>query len=160
MRYNRLARIVVTFAAFALTTSCPAEANPIARLHYLVGAWNCTYRAGSVRMPYHTTYAYDGGGTTLRQIASFGNDGDEQLFAYDEHRGGWTVVVLDSHGNATIMHANGSDPNHIVYRSVYPDATIADTFDRVSATSYTLHARFQMGGKNINSVDTCSRTMR
>jgi hypothetical protein len=55
------------------------------------------------------------------------------------------------------MRAPGSDPKHIAYRSVYPDASIAVTFDRVSATEYTLRGTVRSGGKTIASVDTCLR---
>jgi hypothetical protein len=55
------------------------------------------------------------------------------------------------------MRASGSDPNHIAYRSVYPNAGIAEKFDRVSSTTYTLHATVRSGGKTITSVDTCVR---
>ena len=135
----------------------PAAAAPLSGLHYLVGTWNCTYRAGAVRFAYDNTYEYDSGGHILRQIASWAGGGDEELLAYDAQRGGWTAVVLDDQGNATSMRATGSDPNHIAYRSVYPDASIAVTFDRISATKYSLHATVRMGGKTITSVDTCLR---
>jgi hypothetical protein len=110
-------------------------------------------------MPYDDTYAYDRDGHALRQIASWAGGGDEELLAYDARRGGWTAVVLDQ-GTATILRATGSDPNHIAYRSVYPDASIAETFDRISATEYTLHATVRSGGKTITSVDTCLRAPR
>ena len=51
-----------------------------------------------------------------------------------------------------------SEPHR--YRSVYPDASIAETFDHVSATEYTLHATVRSGGKTITSVDTCLRSAR
>jgi hypothetical protein len=34
------------------------------------------------------------------------------------------------------------------------------TFDRISATEYTLHATVRSGGKKITSVDTCLRGAR
>ncbi|MGD1065563.1 MAG: hypothetical protein ABR975_01965 [Vulcanimicrobiaceae bacterium] len=109
-------------------------------------------------MAYDNTYASDLNGHALRQTTSWaGGGGDEELLAYDPQHGAWTAVVLDDHGNATILHATGKNPNHIAYRSVYPDASIAVTFDRVSATAYTLHATVHTGGKTITSVDTCSR---
>ena len=151
--------IVVMLASLVLAAALPATAAPLAGLHYLVGTWNCTYRAGAVRMPYDDTYAYDRDGHALRQIASWAGGGDEELLAYDARRGGWTAVVLDQ-GTATILRATGSDPNHIAYRSVYPDASIAETFDRISATEYTLHATVRSGGKTITSVDTCLRGAR
>jgi len=144
-------------ASFVLAAALPAKASPLAGLHYLVGTWKCTYRAGSARLPYDAVYAYDLDGRTLRQIASWAGGGDEELVAYDAQHGGWTAVVFDDHGSTTIMHATGGDPNHIAYRSTYPDAGIAVTFDRVSATEYTLHGSVRAGGKTTTSVDTCVR---
>jgi hypothetical protein len=141
-----------------LAAALPAKAAPLAALHYLVGTWNCTYRAGAVRLAYDDTYAYDRDGHALRQIATWAGGSDEELLAYDAQRSRWTAVVLDDQGTATIMHATGSSPNHIIYRSVYPDASIAETFDRISATEYTLHATVRLGGKTITSVDTCLRS--
>jgi hypothetical protein len=144
-------------ASLVFAAAVSATAAPLDGLHYLAGTWNCTYRAGAVRFTYRDTYAYDRDSHTLRQIASWAGGGDEELIAYDAQRGRWTAVVLDDHGTATVMQATGSDPNHIAYRSVYPDASIAVTFDRVLATEYTLHATVRAGGKTITSVDTCLR---
>jgi hypothetical protein len=146
-------------ASLALAAALPATAAPLAGLHYLVGTWNCTYRAGAARLAYNATYVYDREGHTVRQIDSWAGGGDEELLAYDAQRG-WTAVVFDDQGTATIMRATGTDPNHIAYRSVYPDAGIAVTFDRVSATEYTLHGTVRSGGKTITSVDTCLRGAR
>jgi hypothetical protein len=146
-------------ASIVLAAALSATAAPLAGLHYLVGTWNCTYRAGAVRFAYDNTYAYDRNGHALRQIASWTGGSDEELLEYDAQRVGWTAVVLDDQGTATIMLAKGSDPNHIAYRSVYPDASIAVTFDRISATKYTLHGTVRSGGKTITSVDTCLRKM-
>mgnify|MGYP001283972254 CR=1 FL=1 len=131
---------------------------PLAGLHYLVGTWNCTYRAEAARLAYAATYVYDRDGRTLRQIDSWAGGGGEELLGYAAQRRGWTEIVLDDQGTATILRATGSDPNHIAYRSVYPDASIAETFDRSSATEYTLHATVRLGGKTITSVDTCLRS--
>jgi hypothetical protein len=152
--------IAVMLASLVLAAALPAKAAPLAGLHYLIGTWNCTYRAGAARMAYDATYVYDRDGHTLRQIDSWAAGGGEELLAYDAQRGSWTVVVLDYQGAATILRATGSDPNHIAYRSVYPDASIAETFDRFSATEYTLHATVRSGGKTITSVDTCLRGAR
>lgn len=144
-------------ASLVLAAALPATASPLAGLHYLVGTWNCTYSAGKEHLAYVATYAYDSNGRILREIASSSAGGDEELLAYDAHRHGWTAVVIDDQGNATAMRAAGKDPKHISYRSVYPDGTVAVTFERISATKYTLHGTVRMGGKTINSVDTCSR---
>jgi len=153
------AGVVVMLASLVLAAALPAKAAPLAGMHYLVGTWKCTYLAGTARFSYDATYAYDRDGHTLRQTASWAGGGDEELVAYDAKRG-WTAVVFDDQGTTTVMRATGSDPNHIAYRSVYPDASIATTFDRVSATKYTWHATVRSSGKTTNSVDTCLRSAR
>jgi hypothetical protein len=160
MRNLKTVGIVVILASLVLSAALPAAATPSAGMRYLVGTWNCTYHAGAMSMAYKATYAFDSGGQTLRQIASWAGGSDEELVAYDAQRRGWTAVVLDDHGNATIMRATGSDPNHIAYRSAYPDASIAVTFDRISSTKYTLHGTVRAGGKTITNVDTCVRGAR
>lgn len=145
-------------ASLVLAAALPATAAPLAGLHYLVGTWNCTYRVGAARLAYTATYAYDRDGHALRQIASWTGGSDEELLAYDPKRGGWTAIVLDDQGTATVMRATGTNPNHIAYHSVYPDATIAVTFDRISAAQYHLHGTVRSGTKTIASIDTCTRT--
>jgi hypothetical protein len=156
MRHHNQVSAIAALTSFVLVTALPAVATPIAGLHYLVGSWKCTYRAGATRFPYDATYAYEPGGNALREIASWTGGGDEELLAYDPKRVGWTAIVLDQ-GTTTIMRGSGSDPTHFALRSVYPDASIAETFDRASATEYTLHATVRAGGKTTVSVDTCLR---
>jgi len=144
-------------ASLVLAAVLQTTVAPLAALHYLVGTWNCTYRAGAVSLAYAATYAYDRDGRALRQTTSSAGYGDEELLVYNAKLGAWTAVVLDDEGNATVMRATGSNPNHIAYRSVYPDASITEMFDRISATKYMLHATVRSGGKTITSVDTCLR---
>ena len=153
-----LARLtqVLMLAYLALAAALPATAAPLAGLTYLVGTWDCTYRAGTARLAYVATYAYDRDGHVLRQTDSWTGGGAEELLSYGAPRG-WTAVVFDDQGTATIMHAAGDDPGHIAYRSVYRDAGIAVKFDRISATEYTLHGTVRSGGKTLTPVDTCRR---
>jgi hypothetical protein len=148
----------VMLASLVLAVASPATPSPVAGLHYFVGSWKCTYRAGSMSFAYGSTYVLDGGGTTLRQSATWAGGGDEELVSYDAKRARWTAVVVDREGNATVMHSTGSDPGHLAYRSVYPDASIAVKLDRVSSNKYTTHATVRAGGKTITSVDTCLRS--
>ena len=146
------------FASLVLAAALPAAAAPLPELRYLVGSWKCTYRAAAMRMTYDATWAYDRDGHTLREVTSFSTGGgDEELIAYDTQHRSWTAIVLEDQGSPTVMRASGSDPNHIAYRSVYPDASIAERFDRTSATQYTLHATDRAAGRTTASVDTCSR---
>lgn len=144
-------------AALIFAAALPATPSPLAQMQYLVGTWNCTYRAGATTFLYNNTYAYDLHGALLRQTATWTGGGDEELVAYDGAHHGWTAVVFDGAGTTTIMRGTGSDPYHVTYRSVYPDASINETVDRLSATQYTIHATVRSGGKTTTSVDTCLR---
>jgi hypothetical protein len=146
-------------ATLVLAAAMPAAPAPMSGLHYLVGAWKCTYRAGAVVFPYDATYVPDRDGHTLRETASWAGGGDEELIGYDPKRG-WTAVVFDDQGSATVLSAKGSNPNHIAYRSTYPDSGLAVTLDRVSSTEYTLRATVRAGGATTRSVDTSLRTTK
>jgi len=149
-------RLLVTLLSLGLALASPASAGSLDKLHYLVGSWNCLYRAGTMNLGYVAKYTYDLNGQALREVAFFtGGGSDEELLAYEKHAG-WTAVVFDGSGTTTIMRGTG-DPYHIVLRSIYPDAGIAERVDRVSATEYTIHATMRSGGKTIASVDTCVR---
>jgi hypothetical protein len=152
--------VAVTLATLLLAETLPAPAapaTPLAGLRDLVGAWKCTYRAGSTSLPYDARYAYDGDAQVLREDVALPGGGDEELLAYDTAHRMWSVVVFDGHGSTYVMRGPGSDPRHFAYRSVYPGASIAVRFDRVSAAEYTLHGTVRMGGKTIASVDTFLR---
>jgi hypothetical protein len=147
--------MIAMLAVLVIGAMLPAKPAPIAGLHYLVGGtWKCTYRAGTTSLPYDATYAYDLDGQVLRQVTTFAGGSAEELLAYDAHHA-LTVVVFDNQGTTTIMHGMAGDPKHFAYRSTYPDTSISDTFDSISATEYTLHATVRSGSKTIHSVDTC-----
>ena len=151
--------VIVLLASFVLAGALPVAAAPIAGLHYLVGTWKCTYRGGAASLAYDATWANDLDGHSLRQVDSWPGGGAEELLAYDAHRG-WTAVIFDGQGDATVMRGTGGNANRFAYRSVYPDTSIAVTFDRISASKYSLHGTVRSGGKTITSVDTCLRGSR
>ena len=148
---------VVMLVSLMPSAALPATPAPFAGLRYLVGTWSCTYRAGAMRMAYNATYTYDRNGHTLRETASWAGGGDEELIGYNAKSHGWTAVVFEDDGGTTILRGIGSDPNHIAYRSVYPDASIAETIDRVSARAYAIHATVRSGATTTRSVDSCER---
>ncbi len=152
--------VITTLLLVVPVAASSTPAGPIAGLRYLSGAWSCTYRTGTTRFPYAATYAYDRDGHTLRETAAWTGGGDEELVGYDAQKHVWTAVVFEDQGTTTILRGNGSDPNHIAYHSIYPDASIAETIDRVSATTYTIHATVHAAGATIRSFDTCVRVHR
>ena len=56
------------------------------------------------------------------------------LFTYEPKRHSWTEVIVEPERTATVFRGAGSNPNHVVYRSIYPDASMTDIFDRKSPT--------------------------
>ncbi len=144
-------------AALIPASASSANATPITGLHDLVGTWKCTFSGGGMNLNYNAVYASDLAGHALRETTTLPGGGDEELIAYDAAHNRWTATVVDAGGTATVMHAPGSSAKHIVYRSVYPDASVGVVFNRVSARKYTQHGTFVAGGKTIVSVDTCTR---
>jgi hypothetical protein len=153
-------KLIVTVLFLAAFGIAPAAASdPLSSLRFLVGRWNCTYSAGKVHVAYAATFSYDMGGNWLRESdSSTGGGAGLGMFTYEPKRHGWTAVVLENDRSTTVFRAPGSNPNHIVYHSVYPDASMTDVFDRASPTRYTLQFSQITGGKTMKSTDTCVKT--
>jgi hypothetical protein len=146
------------FLVFASLICIPASAADNSSLHFLVGTWHCTYDAGKTRSTYRATFAYEMNGGWIREVDSWsGGGGDQGMIAYNpEH--GWTAVVLGPGATTTVFRASGTNSNRIAYRSVYPDASMTDVFERSSPTSYTLRFTQSKNGKTASSHDTCTKT--
>jgi hypothetical protein len=140
-----------------LLVAAPAAArDPLASLHFLVGSWNCSYSAGKIHTNYKATFAYDMNGNWLRENDAWQGGGDLGMFTY-QPKEGWTAVVVEGHRTTTLFRASGSNPNHIVYHTVYPNANATDVFDRVSPTRFTIHYSETDGGKKMTSSDICNK---
>jgi hypothetical protein len=149
---------VLAGLAFAATVGIvPASAaDSLSALRFLAGTWNCTYHAGKNAATYKATFAYDMSNNWMRERDEWAGGGsDLALFTYDPKRQVWTAVVIEPDRTITLFRATGSDANHIVYRSVHPDSTMTDVFDRTSPTVYTLHFTQAAAGKTTKSTDTC-----
>jgi hypothetical protein len=145
--------------AAALVGALPARAaDPLASLRFLVGTWSCSYQAGKTVAVYKATFAYDMNGNWIRERDAWkGGGADLGMLTYAA-KSGWTFVVLEPERTTTIFRATGIDANHLVYRSVLPDASMTEVFDRVSPVRYTLHFTQMAGGKATSSVDICVKT--
>jgi len=143
----------------ALTGARAGAGDSLASLRYLVGTWQCTYDTGKMRATYTATFDYDMSGNWIRERDSWKGGGEDLgMLTYDPKNGVWTSVVLEPDRTTTLFRAGGDNPNHLVYRSIYPNASMTDVFDRVSAASYTLHFTQMAGGKTTKSTDTCLKT--
>jgi hypothetical protein len=146
-------------ALLALLYAAPAKAaDPLASLSYLVGSWNCTYNAGAQHIRYTATYAFVMGNNWMRERDAWAGGGsDVGLTTYEPKTNNWTEIVAENERSTTVFRAKGSDVGHRVYQSVFPNALLNLTFDRVSDTKYTLHFHGTYQGKTITSYDTCTK---
>jgi hypothetical protein len=153
-------RIAAALLSLGVIASPARAADPLSSLHFLVGTWSCSYAAGTTRGRYTAAFSYDMAGNWLREQDSWtGGGGDLGMFTYERGRG-WTVVILEQDRTTTIMRATGDNPSYIVYRSVYPDASMTDVFDRTSPTRYTLNFTQSANGKMVKSIDICVKSVR
>ncbi len=142
--------------ALTAGSASASSGDPLASLHGLVGTWTCTYAIGSQRVTYKASFAYDMRNNWMRERDAWSGGGsDEDLFTYDPKAHAWTAIVVENERNAVVFRAYGSSADHVVYRSVYPDPSMTDVFDRLSPTKYTLHFSQRANGKTTNSSDTC-----
>jgi hypothetical protein len=153
-------RLLVLWLVWAMLAFSPVVAgDSLSSLRYLVGNWNCSYQAGKTHVDYKATYTYDIGNNWLRENDSWSHGGgDLGMITYDPKARQWIAAVMDDRRTIVVFHAGGSNPNHLVYRSAYPNAKLTNVFDRVSPTRYTLHFTASVGGKSMKSTDVCTKT--
>jgi ribosomal protein L10 len=144
------------FVALSCVTSLASD--PLSSMRSLVGTWNCTYQVGKTRIAYKAVFSYDLGDNWVLERDSSAGGSDLGMFTYEPKRRGWTAIVITRQRTTTVFRAVGDNPNHIVYRSAYPDTSMTDIFDRASPTIYTLHYTQTTGGKTIKSADRCVKT--
>jgi hypothetical protein len=141
-----------------LGATAPSRSDPLASLRFLVGNWTCAYHQGSARVTYKATFGYDLAGNWLRERDEWSGGGsDEALFTYDPKQRAWIAVVVENERTTTIFQGIGTDPAHVVYRSVYPKAGMTEIFDRTSPTHYTVAFTGTIDGRVMKSTDLCVR---
>jgi hypothetical protein len=153
-------KYIIAVAALALSCIVAAPASdPLTSLQYLVGTWNCSFALGGRQITYKATFAYDLGNNWLREDDAWvGGGTDLAMFTYDPKTASWVITIAEQERNAVVFRGAGADPDHVVYHSVYPDASLTNVFDRVSPTSYTVRFSQTAGGKTTTSVNTCVKT--
>jgi hypothetical protein len=158
MHKLRFLTAILTLMTSAATPS-PVPTGNVVPGQYLVGTWTCKYMAGAQRITYSATFAHAMGGSWMRETDSSGGAAKgEALYTYNPKSPTWTAVIVGSDGTVTIFRAVGPSATHIVYHSVYPDASMTDVFDRLSSTKYALHFTQIANGKSIKSSDICTKT--
>lgn len=150
---------VVTAAGFLLTPVVASAAQPVDSLNFLIGSWNCSFQMGAQRASYHAVYARAMGGAGILQTDSWrGGGGDAGLYTYDGTARQWNATFVEPSGQTTVFLSKDKGPQRIAYRSVYPDTTAREVFERVSPAKYLINFTQTKNGKVTVSNDVCSKT--
>jgi hypothetical protein len=151
-------RFLAAIALVAAFGAAPAG-DRMGSLNYLVGNWTCTYEVkGSPNATYSARYAYDLAGNWLRETDSWnGGGGDFGFFTYDPKTREWTVTVVDSGRGTTVFRSHDDGTDTRSWRSVYPDASMSETFSKVSPMEYTISFTQSANGKTNASFDRCTK---
>ena len=133
-------------------------ADPLQAFAFMIGSWTCSYTLGTQTASYTATMSWALGGNWIRERdTGAGGVSGEALFTYDPSKRQWASVVMESDRLPTLFVAGDTGSAHIAYRSVYPDASMTDTIDRISPTKYTVHFTQTVDGKTTRSVDACTK---
>ena len=124
---------------------------------YLTGHWSCVSGSQS----YTTDWAAVTNTHWVRGINTAVVNGatstSEDMETYDDARGVWRIVDMESNGAMSVLEGQSSDPKHVSTQSTYPDASQRVRYDVVSHDEYTLTFDFIINGKPSHWVDDCKR---
>ena len=150
--------IALTLVLASTMAAGAKPADPLQAFAFMFGSWTCSYTAGTQTASYTATMSWALGGNWIRERDTWtGGVGGEGLFTYNLSKRQWMSIVMESDRRPTLFIASETGSAHIAYRSVYPDASMTDTIDRISPTKYTIHFTQTVGGKMTSSVDVCTK---
>ncbi|HET7813484.1 MAG TPA: hypothetical protein VFL13_03850 [Candidatus Baltobacteraceae bacterium] len=149
--------LLALVALLGAGTAPTRTANPIALMNYLPGTWTCSTTFGGGALTYQARYAYDQNQTWLTAIDTSKMGTDRLMISYDKAKHRFRALVADSGGGITVFEAPDTGLAHIVYKSVFPDATMQETFDRISDMHYTTHFRQHTDKGLVTVTDDCRK---
>ena len=155
MMLRRLS-VLLLYAA-ALGAAPTRVADPMKLLGWMPGTWTCSAAIGGRHEVYTAVFSYAMNGAWIRERDTWAAGGDELLLTYVAAKHVWRAVVTESNGSVTVFEAPDTGLAHIAYRSIYPNASMRDTFDRVSFKEYRMHFEQRTGGKLVRGSDVCTK---
>lgn len=151
---KRYRSVLLLFLIAGTLAASPSRTQLPQLSAFMAGNWTCSYNAGSQTATYTAAFVPMGQTTIHEHDTWSGGGGGDEAFITQDPKSRWTMVVLEN-GSATVFVAQGADWQHLVFRSGYPDTSMTNAFDRVSASKYTLHFTQTAGGKTTRSNDVC-----
>lgn len=151
--------VLAALALLAFAGAAPLKtADPMAMLSWMPGDWTCTAAMMGKTQTYKAHFAYGQGGRWMTEDDTWAGGGDRVQFTYVRSKQVWRAVVTESDGNVTVFVAPDTGLAHIAYASVYPDASMRDTLDRVTTRKYTMQFVQKTPKATITGHDVCIKT--
>ena len=124
-------KLVICVASVNLLAATPTRtADPLQLMSFMTGTWTCSSTSNGKTQTYTAHWGFALRNTWLRQTDTWQGGGDEAMMTYVPRNREWRWVATESDGGITIFRAPDTGMAHIVYRSVYPDKTMSETYDR------------------------------
>ena len=153
-----LRKVVSFVGAFALMAATPTRvANPLQLMNFMIGTWTCSTDFNGQKQTYKARFDYVLGNSWLRETDTWSGGGDMGMLAYVPQSRKWREVITEPDGSITVFQAPDAGVAHIAYRSVYPDASMSDTYDRVSMRQFTIHFIQSANAKTTRTSDVCTK---
>ncbi len=154
--------IALLAAAPTLATAAvpPPNAAEMTKLQYLVGAWDCTWKAGDASGAVHLSFESVMNGAWLRETESGKSRSGEDVVrsmhytGYDPVQKKW--MHLGPNGDGTFAVAQSADAAR--WQTMLPTADESLTFEKVSSTAFTETSIFQSDGKTVTFLQSCRKT--
>ena len=156
MKSRRL--LLLVLSSVILSAATPMRtADPLKLMSFMTGTWTCSSTINGQTQTYTAHWEYALGNKWLRQVDTWSGGGDMGMVTYVPRSREWRWVVTEGDGDVTLFRAPDTGLAHITYRSVYPDATMSETYDRVSQSKYTTHFVQTENGKTTRAIDVCTK---
>ena len=152
-----LRRIALVFVWAAMIGAGPKPPDPLQAFSFWIGSWTCSYTQGTQTATYAATMSWALGGNWIRERDTWASGGDEGLFTYDPSERKWSFVVVEPDRQPTLFVGKDISRGHLIFRSVYPDASMTEHIDQISPIKYTVRFSQTVGGKTTSSNDVCAK---
>ena len=155
---KQVLRAVVAIATLLTAAGAASGGDRLTSLNYLIGTWTCSYHAaGAPASTYSATFSPAIGGNWIEEADAYPGGGDIAFYTYDKKTKMWSITVVDSERATTIFRAADTGTDRLIWRSVFPDTSMMERFDKDSPTQFSIHFAQTVKGKTVTSWDVCKK---
>jgi hypothetical protein len=154
--YSRLRSTLgcLLFTGLVTATALATGSNPMSRLDYLTGSFNCS---STTDKPYVESFSRPFGVSWLRATdTTNGAFSGEHTLGFDSQTK--TLTIVSTYPSGMVSVDRGTSIGNGPLTTVYPSEMSGKlTFTRLSNTSYTVEGRGTYKGKAYHFLDKCSK---